>query len=137
MIPILSGLATACIIMIANIFLFKHVSAKLVASTILCSIAFIYVGFSLLGNTPHSAIIEIMSALVFYCISIAGYSKNDMLIAYGILLHGTWDVLHHETMVINTVIPHYYPIYCFVVDIILGIYFIFHFRRNNKYQIQY
>jgi hypothetical protein len=132
MIQVLSATATAVVIIISSVLFTKHFSAKLMAATILCSIAFIYVGFSLLNNTVNSIVLEVSVAVVFYFISIIGYSKNSFLLAYGIVLHGIWDLLHHNGLLIKTDIPHYWPIYCFVVDFILGAYFFFVFKRTSK-----
>src|SRR3954462_3275835 len=106
MIQILSAIATALFIILFNMLLSKYFSAKLIAATILCSIAFIYVGFPLKGNTVSSIILEVLVAVVFYLIAIIGYSRQNSLIAYGIVLHGIWDIFHHNAFLIKTDIPH-------------------------------
>ena len=131
MIQILSAIATAAILIIASILLSKHFSSRLFAATILCSIAFIYVGFALMGNTVHSIELEVSVAVVFYFIALIGYSYNNALIAYGIVLHGIWDLLHSGSLV-KTNIPDYWPLYCLLVDFILGVYFFFAFRMKEK-----
>jgi len=83
MIQILSALATAFIVITFTILLSKYFSAKLIVATVLCSIAFIYVGFSLKGNTVNSIVLEVMVTIVFYFIAIVGYVRNNALIAYG------------------------------------------------------
>ena len=90
MIQILSAIATALIIIMLTILFSKQFSAKLAAVTVLCSIAFIYVGFSLKGNTVSSIVLEVLVALVSYFIAIIGYVRRNSLIAYGIVLHGIW-----------------------------------------------
>ncbi|MCW3080522.1 DUF6010 family protein [Segetibacter sp.] len=132
MIQLLSAIATALFVILFTILLSKHFSAKLVAATILCSIAFIYVGFSLKGNPLSSILLEILVAVVFYLIAVIGYSKNNSLIAYGIVLHGIWDVLHHKDSIVKTNIPDYYPLYCVIVDVLLGVYFFLVFRVKNN-----
>lgn len=134
MIEILSAIATAFIVIIFTIWSSNHFSAKLVAATILCSIAFIYVGFSLKANTITSIALEITVTLVFYFIAIVGYSRNSALIAFGILLHGIWDILHHKALLVRTDIPDYWPVYCLVTDIILAVYFFWVFRKSNNKQ---
>jgi hypothetical protein len=62
---IISGIVTALIIIIFNALLSKHISANLIAATILYSIAFIYVGFSLKENTVGSIVLEVFVAVVF------------------------------------------------------------------------
>src|SRR6059058_250021 len=80
MAQILLAVATAVVIIILNILLSKHFSARLIAATILCSIAFIYVGFSLKGNTISSIVLEVLVAVVFYFIAIIGYTRHNALI---------------------------------------------------------
>ena len=98
MIQILSAIATALIIVIITILFSKQFSAKLVAANVLCSIAFIYAGFSLKGNTVSSIVLEVLVALVFYFIAIIGFVRCNSLIAYGIVLHGIWDITHHNAL---------------------------------------
>ena len=135
MIQILSALATAFIVITFTILLSKYFSAKLIAATVLCSIAFIYVGFSLKGNTVNLIVLEVMVTIVFYFIAIVGYVRNNALIAYGIVLHGIWDMLHHKALLVKTDIPDYWPLYCLLVDIILGVYFflVFSKKKNKKF----
>ena len=131
MAQILSAVATAVGIIILNILLSKHFSAPLIAATILCSIAFIYVGFSLKGNTISSIVVEVLVAVVFYFIALIGYSKYNYLIAYGIVLHGIWDIFHHHALLIKTDIPSYWPVYCLVTDILTGLYFFIVFKAQK------
>jgi hypothetical protein len=132
MIQLLSAIATTVFVILFTILLSKHFSAKLVAATVLCSIAFIYVGFSLKGNPTTSIVLEVLAAVVFYLIAVIGYSKNNSLIAYGIVLHGIWDILHHKASFVKTDIPGYYPLYCLIVDVLLGVYFFLVFRVKNN-----
>ena len=131
MIQLLSAITTALIVIIFTVLLSKHFSAKLVAATVLCSIAFIYVGFSLKGNTIGLIVLEVLIAVVFYLIAVIGYSKNNYLIAYGIVLHGIWDILHHNASLVKTDIPDYWPLYCLITDIICGVYFFIVFRTKT------
>src|SRR3954447_7866233 len=131
MIQILSAIATALIIIMITILFSKHFSAKLIAATVLCSIAFIYVGFSLKGNTVSSIVLEVLAAVVFYFIALIGYSRYNYLIAYGIVLHGIWDIFHHNALLIKTDIPSYWPVYCLVTDILTGVYFFIVFKAEK------
>ena len=131
MIQILSAIATSLFIIMFNMLLSKYFSARLIAATILCSIAFIYVGFSLKGNMVSSIVLEVLVAVVFYFIALIGYSRYNYLIAYGIVLHGIWDIFHHNALLIGTDIPSYWPVYCLVTDIITGFYFFIVFKAQK------
>src|SRR3954463_10105507 len=132
MIPLLSAIAIASFVILFTRLLSKYFSARLAAATILCSIAFIYVGFSLKGNPMSSIVLEILVAVVFYLIAVIGYAKNNSLIAYGIVLHGIWDILHHKAAFVKTDIPSYYPIFCCIADLLLGAYFFWVFRVKSN-----
>jgi hypothetical protein len=131
MVQILSAIATTGFVILFTRLLSRFYSSKFAAATILCSIAFIYVGFSLKGNPVSATILEVLVAVVFYLIAVIGYSKNSSLIAYGIVLHGIWDLLHHKASIVKTDIPNYYPIFCLTVDILLGLYFLLVFKVKN------
>lgn len=131
MITIITAIVTSVTVIIFSTLLSKYVSVKLVAGTILCSIAFIYVGFALTENITVNVILEVCVALFFYFIAILGYSKNGYLIAYGIVMHGLWDIFHHNGSIVKTNIPDYWPLYCSAIDFILGIYFFLYFKMHS------
>jgi len=132
MIETISGIITALAIIILTRLLSKYFSAKLMATTILVAIAFIYVGFSLKDNPLTLVVLEVLVALLFYFIAIIGYTRNGFAIAYGIILHGVWDICHHNGFLVGTHMPGYWPSFCLVVDIIDGLYFLIVFKRQKK-----
>ena len=131
MTELLSAIATALIIILTTWMLSKKITAPLIATSILCSIAFIYVGFSLKENTVNAIVLEVLIALIFFFIAVIGFVRNHSLIAYGIILHGVWDIFHHKAIFIQTNIPDYWPLYCSIVDLICGICFLLLFRSNR------
>lgn len=132
MVEIISGIVAAVVIIILSRVLSKYFTAKLFAATILVAIVFIYVGFSLKDNPVGLIILEMGVALIFYFLAIIGYTRNSLLIAYGIILHGLWDIFHHKGFLVGTDIPDYWPSFCFTVDIIDGIYFLIIFKRQKS-----
>jgi hypothetical protein len=132
MIETISGIIVAVVIIILSQVLSKFFTTKLIAATILVAIAFIYVGFSLKDNPVSSIILEVGVALIFYFAAIIGYTRNDLLIAYGIMLHGVWDIFHHKGFLIGTDIPGYWPSFCLIIDIIDGLYFLIIFKRQKS-----
>ena len=127
----ISGIITAVLIIIITRLLSKYFTARLMAATILVAIAFIYVGFSLKENPVNLIILEVGVSLVFYFLALIGYTKNASLLAYGIILHGVWDIIHHQALIIETDVPNYWPSFCLTVDIIDGLYFLFLFKRQK------
>ena len=126
----LTAIATCLFIAITGRVLSNQISLRLLAAASLCSIAFIYVGFSLLSNDPVSILFEVTVALLFFFTAILGYANNSYLIAAGIVLHGIWDLVHHLILIVKTVVADYWPLYCGLVDIIIGVYFYISFRRE-------
>ena len=131
MIETISGIGTAIVIIVLSRSLSKYITVKLFAATNLVAIAFIYVGFSLKDNPAGFIILESAIALVFYFMAIIGYARSNSLIAWGIILHGVWDILHHNVFFISTDIPGYWPPFCLAIDIIDGIYFLVIFRNQS------
>ena len=135
MIELTSGIITAvAIIVIAQAFS-KVFTIKLFAATNLVAIAFIYIGFSLKGNPVSSIALEVGVALIFYFMALIGYIRDGSLIAYGIILHGLWDVFHHNSLFVNIDIPTYWPSFCFIIDIIDGLFFLYIFKSKRSKQI--
>ena len=134
MIPVLFAIGISFTVILMTIFLSKQFQSSLIGATALCSIAFIYVGFSLQGNPVNLIVMEIAIAAIFYFIALIGYIRNVNIIAFGILLHGVWDILHQDALVIKTNIPSYYPLFCSITDVILAVFFYWYFtmqRRRN------
>ena len=132
MIEIISGIVTAVVIIILAQVLSRYFTIKLFATSVLVAIAFIYVGFSLKGNTVSSIFLESGVAIAFYFLALIGYTRNSLLLAYGIMLHSIWDIFHHNGLLIGTDIPVYWPSFCFIIDIIDGLYFLVIFKRKAK-----
>ena len=135
MIETISGVITAVLIILLRQLLAKYFTQKLFAATVLVAIAFIYVGFSLKGNPASSIILEAAVALIFYFVAIIGYTRNNLLMAFGIMFHGVWDICHHKGHIIGTNIPDYWPSFCLVVDIIDGVYFLIIFKSLKKFRL--
>ena len=131
MVAVISGIVVAILVIIVAQLLSKYFTMKLMASTILVAIAFIYVGFSLKTNPVEAIILEVTFALLLYFLAIIGYVRNNLLIAYGIILHGLWDIFHHQSFLVKTDVPHYWPSFCFIIDIIEGLYFVYFFRKQK------
>lgn len=130
MIEIISGVVAAILIIIVSRTLSEYFTIKLFAAMVLVAIAFIYVGFSLKDNPAGLIILEIVIALILSAAAIIGYLRNNSLIAYGIIFHGLWDLAHHNGSLIKTDIPVYWPAFCSVIDVIIGIYFLVIFKKQ-------
>jgi hypothetical protein len=132
MIETFSGIVAALLIIVLTRALSKHFTTRLIAATSLVAIAFIYVGFSLKDNPVSMIILDSGMALIFYFMAIIGYMRSDFLIASGIILHGVWDIFHHNGFFIGTDLPDYWPSFCLTVDIIDGLYFLVIFKIEKN-----
>lgn len=131
MIEAVTGIIIGVSVIVVSRILSRFFTTKLIAATILVAIAFIYVGFSLKDNPVGLIILEVFVALVFYLMAIIGFTRNSPILAYGILLHGVWDILHHTGIAFGASIPTYYPTFCVIVDIIDGLYFLYIFNKQT------
>jgi hypothetical protein len=134
MVEAIWGVVAAIAIIILAQTLSRFFPIKLFATACLVAIAFIYVGFSLKDNPASSIILETGVAILLYFAALFGYTRNSSLIAYGIIFHGIWDILHHDQILITTDVPVYWPTFCFTIDIIDGLYFLLIFKRKAKTQ---
>jgi len=132
MIETMSGIVVAVAIIALSRMLSKYFTAKLMATTILVAIAFIYVGFSLKDNPVSFIVVEVSFALFLYFLAMIGYTRNGVAVAYGIILHGVWDICHHNGVLIGTHVADYWPSFCLVVDIIDGLYFLIIFKSQKN-----
>jgi hypothetical protein len=135
MIETISGIIVAVVIIILSRVLSNYITIKLLATTLLVAIVFIYVGFALKDNPVSLIILEVAVALIFYFLAAICYTRNSLLIAFGIILHGVWDIFHHKGLLIKTDIPAYWPSFCFIVDIIDGLYFLYILKTEKRFKL--
>ncbi len=129
MIEIISGMVVAVGLIFLTVILNKYFTTKLIAAAILVAIAFIYVGFALKNNSVPFIVLEISTAIALFFLALIGYTKRTALLAYGIILHGVWDIFHHNGWFVSTDIPVYWPVFCMTIDLIYGVYLFYIFKK--------
>jgi hypothetical protein len=67
----------------------------------------------------------VVAGLVFAFVSIR---QSAVVVAIFWLLHGLYDLVHSQ-LITNTGVPGWYPIFCFVVDAVIGAYLLWLSRR--------
>jgi hypothetical protein len=87
--------------------------------TVMILTAAYYVLFALMGGSTRALIIEILVASGFSLMAIIGYRRNLWLIVIALVGHGAFDVVH-RLMFENLGVPHWWPGFCLVIDVILG-----------------
>jgi len=129
MLETISGVVIAVGLIFLTVILNKYFTTKLIAAAILVAIAFIYVGFALKDNSIPFILLEISMAIIFFFLAIVGYTKRNALLGYGIILHGIWDIFHHNGWFVSTDIPVYWPVFCLTIDLIYGVYLLYIFKK--------
>jgi hypothetical protein len=87
--------------------------------TVMILTAAYYVLFALMGGSTRALMIEILVASGFSLIAIIGYKRNLWLIVIALVGHGAFDMVH-RLMFENLGVPHWWPGFCLVIDVILG-----------------
>jgi len=87
--------------------------------TALIVIASYYVLFALMSPSGRALVIEIVVASGFLLFAIIGYKRNLWLVVIALVGHGVFDIVHH-LLIENPGVPHWWPGFCLVFDVILG-----------------
>ena len=67
----------------------------------------------------------VVAGLVFACVSVR---QSAVVVGVLWLLHGLYDLVHSQ-LITNTGVPGGYPLFCFVVDAVIGSYVLWLSRR--------
>lgn len=102
-------------------------SSKFAYSFLLITFPFYYFAFAVYGNDYTVIPLELFGGLVFFGIAILSLKFSDFykfnFLALGYILHGIYDVTHNMFFV-NAGTPVWWPEFCGVIDIILGLYLV-------------
>jgi hypothetical protein len=94
-------------------------------SLLLFTFPFYYLIFAVYGNDYAALPLEFFGGLPFFIIALLALKFDAFykfsLLAIGYILHGLYDVTHH-LFFINTGTPVWWPEFCGVIDIIVGLY---------------
>ncbi len=58
------------------------------------------------------------AGLVFAFVSVR---RSAILVGAFWILHGLYDLVHSQ-LITNAGVPHWYPVFCFCVDVVIGVY---------------
>ncbi len=99
---------------------------------ILIIIAVFYVLFAIMSGSIDTIIRESVIAFVFIIVAITGAKKTVFIIAFGLIVHGIFDIFHNQ-FITNTSVPAWWPMFCAIVDIVLGTWVMYLTKkRSNK-----
>lgn len=92
----------------------------------------LYAFFALQAGQPAAGVKEMMygipfvvAGLVFAFVSIR---QSAVLVGAFWILHGLYDLIHNR-LITNAGVPGWYPVWCFSVDVVIGVYLLWLSRR--------
>lgn len=87
-----------------------------------------YFLFAMLAKDFAALLLEVAVGSLFFTIAFFALRLVRMpkfgLLAFGYILHGIYDVVHN-LMFINAGTPDWWPAFCAVIDIIIGVYLVY------------
>lgn len=87
--------------------------------TVLIVIASYYVLFAVMGASGRTLVIEIIMASGFLLLAVIGYKRNLWIVVAALIGHGVFDLVHHSGIE-NPGVPHSWPGFCLVFDVVVG-----------------
>jgi hypothetical protein len=87
--------------------------------TVVIVIALYYVLFAVMAPSGRPLVDEIFAASAFLVLATIGYKRNLWLVAIALVGHGVFDFVHHF-LIENPGVPHWWPGFCSVFDLIFG-----------------
>lgn len=94
---------------------------------LLFTFPFYYFVFAIWGNDYAAIPLEFIGGLLFFGIALTALKLNGFykfnLLALGYILHGVYDVTHNLFFT-NQGTPIWWPEFCGVIDIVIGLYLI-------------
>jgi hypothetical protein len=92
----------------------------------------LYASFGLRAGQPDMAAQEMIYGLPYVVAGLAfarvGFRRSAVVVGALWLLHGVYDLVHSRLLA-NPGVPEGYPIFCFVVDAVIGAYLFWLARR--------
>jgi hypothetical protein len=104
-------------------------------SSVLIVIALGYVLFAAMAGTPRTIVVESAIAVGFIIVAVTAVRCGALrtagwLVVAGLTAHGVYDLVH-SSVVTNPVVPAWWPLFCAVVDILLGGWVLVLLRRGR------
>jgi ABC-type uncharacterized transport system permease subunit len=120
---IIAGL-TATIAIVALGYATRQGQSLSFYGSVLIVIALVYVLFAAMTGAPRTIVVESAIATGFVGIAVAATRWENVriagvLMAVGLAAHGVYDLVH-SAVVSNPMVPGWWPLFCGVVDILLG-----------------
>lgn len=115
------GIATGILTILVTV-LYKRIDKPLFYGLILCSIGFLYVGFTWSDIT--ALLVNVQQAVFFLLLAYYGVRTSLLILAIGFFLHGCWDIMYSLLSSSNLLPPHY-DVFCLAVDYVISGYLLY------------
>lgn len=90
-------------------------------SSIMVLIGSVYFGFAFKARKKVTRFIEISTAVIFVSMGMLGLWISPWILFVALLLHGIWDLLHHNSGILAKVPQWYLPL-CATYDWLMAAY---------------
>lgn len=126
---ILAGIVAAALIVGLGMVT-RQARALSFYSTVLIVIALVYVLFASQTGTLGVVAVESVVAAGFVAVAVVGarwrsVRRAGVLLAAGLVAHGLFDLVHDPFLqslgLQNPTVPAWWPVFCAVVDVVLGV----------------
>ncbi len=88
--------------------------------TLMIVIASIYILFAVMAFPPSALWPEVLAAVAFIVLAIAGHRWSLWLVVLALLGHGVFDMVHPH-IIANAGVPPWYPAFCSAADLVLSL----------------
>ena len=102
--------------------------------TVLIVIGSYYALFAAMGASGRAVLMESIVGTVFLLFAAIGFRKNLWFVVIGLVGHGVFDFLHH-LFIANPGVPHWWPGFCLVFDVIVGGILAIHLTRHPEFSL--
>lgn len=120
--PLAAGLSLALATMLFSVAL-SEVQLLEFHAVLLTLIAAVYIVFALQNRLAAGVGLELIGVVSFTLLALAGLWASPWFIVVGLVLHGVWDVLHHNGWdVVKTKVPQGYIPFCAGYDWLLALF---------------
>ncbi|MFT5759565.1 MAG: uncharacterized membrane protein HdeD (DUF308 family) [Alteromonadaceae bacterium] len=103
----------------------KLEGSKFGYSFLLITFPFYYFFFAVYGNNYEVIALEFLGGLAFFVMAFLSIKQSAFykfnLLGFGFILHGIYDITH-DVFFINAGTPLWWPEFCGVIDLIIGLY---------------
>ena len=83
--------------------------------TVLIVIASYYALFAVVGDSTHALVVEVVVAIAFVAVAIAGFRSSLWLVVAALAAHSLLDVFH-DRVIANPGVPTWWPAFCLAYD---------------------